>query len=297
MIWLDNEMSYFSKNKKFTDTVKNILSKNQLITEKFEKIDSSNIEAFFSFLEKEENIEQQLKSLKEQQDQVSHLLTELNQQKDEITNSKEEFYKMKEENILLLESNKQLSSILTTSEMSGTFDKSANYYNKSKRNKLIGVCVCGLILIISAISSILFGLSIDEILKLSEKPIALLVHIIPKCVFFIILSSIMVFFIKEYRKESETSLDFTHIKAIADVTPGFRKQVSQEQHQEKVVLDAFNILLNIPSDSISKNTYEYKNLLNIFNSLGEEKKKEIDNLLRNVLNQNKETDNNNNKQE
>lgn len=290
LIWVDNEISIFSKDKNFTNTLKKILSDNQSIEEKFDLIEQDKIDNFISFLEKSEHINEDLNLFEEQQIKIKDLLNELNSQPGKNKNTQEELKKMQEETKALLESNKQLSSKFTSKEMSGTFEESAKYYNKSKNIKLLGICGSGIILIISAAISIFHGLSIEELLKLSEKPLALLVHIIPKGLFFIILSSIMLFFIKEYRKESETSLDFTHRKAIADVTPGFRKQVSTEENQEQVVLDAFNLLLNTPNDKKKVDDNQYSNLINFFMSLSIEKRNEIINIFRNILNQSKNSD-------
>lgn len=261
------------------ETVKEVLLKSKEFSEKVDPISNEKVDIFVNFIKNLEHINKTVNELEETNGRSSLLLTDLILKEADTQDFLEKLKTSQEETNILIETNKNLSSTLTSEGMSRTFSEASNYYNKTKNKKLNGIIGVLFMLISYSLFAIL-NLDLDKLSTLGDKPLVLVVYLLPKIFLITIMSAVLKFLITEYRKDSETALDFKHREAISNVTPGFRQQVDNMENKEKIVMDAFNVLLITKKENHKENKEDKIFLEKFINLLSTEERKDIFSLIK-----------------
>lgn len=285
LFWLEYKLNYIlSKNNEILETVKETLLENNEFRHKLGPISSDQIDSYLSFLSNLNKINETIDKVESISNEGSQTLTEISSQSEEFNLLLLELKTVKADTDILIETNRSLSSKLTSNEISGTFSASSDYYNNSKKYKILGILGTGILLLVWSIY-LFHSFDIDKMSSLQDKYLVLLMYAIPRIFVFGIFSWILKFLIIEYRKDAQTALDFKHREAISTVTPAFRKQVENKENQEKIVMDAFEILLETPksenTDKIPKEDKLF--LMTTLNSLTDNERKDIFSLLKKAI--------------
>lgn len=268
IVWLEDKVNYiYSKNKKVIKSFEETLLKNSNIAKKFESVSSNNIDIFLNFLSEMDEINETVESVKEVHESSTNLIYNLTDNSSKASTLIQEVNTAKEDTKELIKNNKNISTYLTTQEMSGTFAEAALNYNISKRWKLGFIFIMTIFLFWYSYDMLRF-FNATEMTRFEQSPLVLIVYSIPRLFIFGIGTWVLKFLISNYDNDSNISLDFKHRQAVADVTPGFKKQLDDKEKQNDLVNEAFKVITASPNTNNSKKSDKifYEKLVDILSN-------------------------------